>query len=336
VAPKKRRKAPSGTYWKKGRLYARDPRDGRYRSTGTDVPEQAEILLAKWRAEAWEQEHFPRRAVHTRQATLQEAVDAFLNERQHKKSIDDDRERLGRVVVHFGPDKPLVEIGRADIVAFLGQLTTKGGKPAAPATRNRYRAALRTCFKVAVQNGMAIENPVSTIKLLPEHNERDRIASRDEEEALIDAADQEMKKLIVIAIWTGMRLSEILGIQPKHIDWKVRSVKLGRTKSGRSRTVPMARPVVEALKDFEGFKLTAAQASQRFRALTAELGIEDLRFHDLRHTACTRMRQAGIDVFTMASISGHETLDMLRRYMTITEEDQLKAMAKVEGQNRRR
>lgn len=329
---KRRRKLPagSGLYWRPNSpfIWAKDPRDGRYFSTRTDVPEQAVALMSKLRAEAFEREHFPARAAATRGATLKDAADAFLAEKAHKKSIQDDRERLAKAVAYFA-DKPLVEIGRADIVAFLGQLKTRSGDEATPATRNRYRAVLNTTFKVAVQNGMASTNPVQTIEPLPEHNERDRVASEAELQEILAEADPELATLVTIAVWTGMRLSEILGIQPSHINWKAKSIRLGKTKTGRKRTVPMAPPVEAALRKQSHFESTSAQVSKRFHDLVERLGIEDLRFHDLRHTACTRMRQAGIDVFTMASISGHETLDMLRRYMTITEADQLAAIMKV-------
>ena len=329
VATKRRRKLPEGLglYWRPDSPYIwmKDPRDGKQRSTRTDVVEQAKALMAKLRAEAFETEHFPGRAVAGRRATLAEAAEQFLEEKAHKASVNDDEERLRRAIEFFG-DRPLVEIARPDIVAFLA------GLEVAVATRNRYRACLNTCWNLAVKNGLTTTNPVSQVELLPEHNERDRIATDEELERLIEAADEELRRAIIIAVWTGMRLGEIASLKPGWIDLdsKVIRIPQAATKAKERRTVPMATPVLDALEDFKGFKAKSSALSVGFNKLTRKLGIEDLRFHDLRHTACTRMRRAGIDIMTMASISGHATLEQLRRYMTIDEDDQLSAIARVE------
>ncbi|MGF1511813.1 MAG: tyrosine-type recombinase/integrase [Myxococcota bacterium] len=321
-ASKKSPRKVAGTWLKKGVYYSRDP-EGRAVSLKTSDPKMAELLVAKWKSLKFEEEFFPNRAVYTKGTTLKEAVVQYLAEKAHKKSIDDDRERLQKFMDHVGPETKLLKLERKDFVGFLNGLDVK------PATRNRYRAALNTMMKVSVQNGLATENPVQNIELLPEHNERDRIATQEELEKILEEADDELRALVTIAFWTGMRLGEILGIRPNHIDWKAKSIKLGNTKNGRSRTVPMPPPVEAVLKGHERFLSTSQQASKRFHDLVQRLGIEDLRFHDLRHTACTRMRAAGVDLFTMASISGHESLEMLRRYQTITPKDQLSAMKRV-------
>ncbi len=327
---KRRRKLPDGLglYWRKdsSSIWMIDPRDGKKRSTRTDVVEQAVALISKLKTEVFETEHFPARAVANKRATLDEAVEQFLAERAHKASIDDDRQRLTRAVEHFG-DQPLVEIARVDVIDFLT------GLGLAPATRNRYRAALHSCWALAVKNRLANENPVAEVELLPEDNERDRIATQDELDRLIEGADPELRSAIVIAVWSGMRLGEIVGIEPGWIDREGRVIRIPQasTKARTARTVPMAAAVVEALAEFEGFKSTNGNISGRFARLTERLGIPDLRFHDLRHTACTRMRRAGVDVMTMATISGHKTLEQLRRYMTIDEDDQLNAVRAVES-----
>ena len=94
--------------------------------------------------------------------------------------------------------------------------------------------------------------------------------------------------------------------------------------------MPIPDDVIEALDGFEGFESKNGNVSGRFARLTERRGIEDLKFHDLRHTACTRMRRAKVDVMTMATISGHKTLEQLRRYMTIDENDQLDAIRAVQ------
>lgn len=311
--PKPKRKLSRGLYWRGSRIWMRDPVDDRYVSTGTNVPEQAEALLAKRKALGFEREHFPNRAQHTRGATLQEAVDDFLSEKKHKRSIRSDRIRLAKVVEHFGPDSKLTSIGRRHLVEFLD------GLGVAPSTRNRYRAAIHSMLQLAVQNDLIIQNVCSTIPLLKENNERDRVLEAGEFEALLEHADEELRRLLIVLHGTGARLSEALAMTKQGL--------IRDSKNGESRKVPLTKEVQKALAP--GFESTPNQLGKRFETCREKAGIEDIRLHDLRHDFATRLRRKGVDIMTIAQLLGHRSLIVVRRYQTISDKDLAEAVQKL-------
>lgn len=126
---------------------------------------------------------------------------------------------------------------------------------------------------------------------------------------------------MIVAIETGMRLGEILNMQWHNIDLKNSTVVLKDTKNGERRVVPLssrARKTIASLprhiagEAFPGLSNTAV--SHRFILLRKKLEIEDLRFHDLRHEATSRLFEKELDMMEVASIAGHKTLHMLKRY----------------------
>lgn len=177
------------------------------------------------------------------------------------------------------------------------------------------------------------------VRFAPERNARDRVCGPEEYQRLVAAADPELRLVILLGYWTAMRLGEIAALTWDRVDLKRRSVRLetGHTKTGHGRKVPLSAEAVEALKqhprrmDGAVFEHSAGTLSPRFARLTRQLGIEDLRFHDLRHTAATRLRRAGVDVMTIQEITGHKSLAMLKRYQTTTEEDLRAAMERAEA-----
>ena len=76
---------------------------------------------------------------------------------------------------------------------------------------------------------------------------------------------------------------------------------------------------------------TDKRFSAMFHKLTRALDVSELRFHDLRHTAATNLRRAGVDLFTIKQITGHKTLKMLERYNCVNVDDLKEARGKVQG-----
>jgi integrase len=111
------------------------------------------------------------------------------------------------------------------------------------------------------------------------------------------------------------------------------------TKEGAVKAAPLTAEIVDELRalprNVSGrvFRCRRDWYSRAFGTLCASLKppIVDLHFHDLRHTALTNMRRRGLDLVTMAAISGHKTLDMLRRYQHVSEDDLRAAMDTVSG-----
>lgn len=174
--------------------------------------------------------------------------------------------------------------------------------------------------------GYAISNPVQMIRKPAMPPGRDRVLSVTEEAALLaDLAPNGrrnplMLPLVIVAIETAMRRSEILGMRWEHVDLDRRTVFLPLTKNGQSRHVPLSSRAVETLRamprsaDGRVFPINMAAMEANFLHAVRRVGIENLHFHDLRHTAASRMASKLPNVIELAAVTGHTSLQMLKRY----------------------
>jgi len=147
----------------------------------------------------------------------------------------------------------------------------------------------------------------------------------EEYEKLLKASSGELRLAIILGFWTGMRFGEVANLQWKHIDTKANSLRLSRqeTKEADNKEIPIPNAVKQELKklahsiDGKLFKTKSELLSGQFVKLCSRLGIKDLHFHDLRHTAVTNLRRAGVDLLTIKNITGHKSLKTLERYNRI-------------------
>jgi integrase len=133
--------------------------------------------------------------------------------------------------------------------------------------------------------------------------------------------------LVEFDLETAMRRGEILGLRWEHIDFTKRTAYLPMTKNGCSRTVPLSSKAVAVLKTLPRsingrvFPLTAPQIRDCFNRACRRAGLKNFRFHDLRHTAITRLASRLPNVIELAAVSGHRDLKMLARYYHTKPED---------------
>lgn len=165
-------------------------------------------------------------------------------------------------------------------------------------------------------------------------------------------AGRGMKAIIILAAETSMRLSELIGLHWAEIDLVARTAHLRKTKNGESRTVALTSVAVTALKTMEGlrddgrvfdwnrsdsfvnrFIGLVRRARVRYLAACKEEHtkpdprcLTDLRFHDLRHEATSRLFEKGLNIMEVASMTGHKSIQMLKRY---THVDAAKVAAKL-------
>ena len=169
-----------------------------------------------------------------------------------------------------------------------------------------------------------LTNPVKQIRIPKPGKPRQRRLRPVEEEALLAAcADRAMylHSLVVLAIETGMRFGELVSITWDNVDLKARTIYLPDTKNGHPRTVPLSTRAVEAIRavpsGYEGQVFTGKPGSIRaaFGAALKHSGVgSDMRFHDLRHEAVTRLFEKGLNHIEVGMISGHRSMSMLQRY----------------------
>ncbi len=201
-----------------------------------------------------------------------------------------------------------------------------------PSTVNRQMSVLKHCISVARSEwGFEIKrNPFDVIKLPPLGEGRDRRLKAGEWE-LISAEAQNTSNIylypiIEIAIETGMRQGEILGLIWDNIDFIGRLAFLSITKNGSSRKVPLSLRAIEILSSLQRvdervFPTNKKTVYSAWKSLMKRTGISGLRFHDLRHEAISRFFERGLSMPEVATISGHKSYKMLFRYTHMKPEE---------------
>jgi integrase len=181
----------------------------------------------------------------------------------------------------------------------------------------------------------ALENPLEGVKRMrkegmPEGRKR-RLSypapydCQDEEGLILAHAQTPMRQLFLLAVETAMRRGELLSLRWSWVhDFKNGKVAiLPDTKNGTARTVPLSKRAQSALAELKGRlkktdhifgDLTENALTLRWSALCAKLGLEDLRFHDLRHEATSRLVETGMRLDEVRLITGHKSLELLSRY----------------------
>ena len=172
--------------------------------------------------------------------------------------------------------------------------------------------------------------PTTLVKLPKMPRARDRRLKRSEESKLLKAASDyegDIADIIAFAIETAMRRAEIAQMRWEHVNLARRVVLLPETKSGEPRRVPLSSKAITILdirkKDLGPVWEIQHPASitKAFVRVCTRAKLEDLRFHDLRHEATSRLFEKGLNMMEVAAITGHKTLIMLKRYTHLRAED---------------
>ena len=220
------------------------------------------------------------------------------------------------------------QISRDQIEAYLAYRRQDDGM--APATVNRELAALKTILNWAVRREFLDKNPAADIKLMKEPKGRIRCLGLNEAQKLLDSCSPRIKPLVATALFTGMRLGELLSLIWSDIDWENRLIRVGHrsespTKNKEARIIPISDDLHEILAAIprhinsenvfhksRGGRYTSIRRS--FGNAVEASGIQDFRFHDLRHTWASRMIEAGCDLRTLQELGGWKQLSMVERY----------------------
>ncbi|MEW8324931.1 MAG: site-specific integrase [Candidatus Thiodiazotropha taylori] len=177
-------------------------------------------------------------------------------------------------------------------------------------------------------------NPVSKIRLPKEPKGRTRRLDRQEEYKLLLALKNTIVRgLVELALETALRRSEILRITRFDISFSSRTLYIPKSKTDTPRRIPLSKKATKILhsrlskvKDGYLWNIKAHSVSTAFRRACKRAGIDDLRFHDLRHEATSRLFEKGLSIMEVSSITGHQDLRMLKRYTHIRPESLVKKL----------
>jgi len=258
-------------------------------------------------------------------------------------------------------DMKVAEIARGDINRAKAKLQVKKAlrstvagpkttdKKLTPATVNRYLTSLASVFNYAVEHEIVGRHPMKggLVKHLTESGGRTRILSADEESRLLEAAHSSTWPMLALffrmCLTTAARRSEVLKLKWSSVHLDDSIAVLGTTKNGRPRSLPLVRDVKAALvaakkvrplhSDWVFYnprdpKLVFNPKSvwtecRRAAGLLNDRDdpLDRVYLHSTRHTGITRMLKGGANLAQAASVSGHQTLAMLKRYEHLAASD---------------
>jgi integrase len=199
-----------------------------------------------------------------------------------------------------------------------------------PATVNRQRTFLSGILSEAERRGYIDRNPARGVSNLPEHNDKLRWLTNDEEERLLAHAPEYLRPIIIVALHTGMRRGEVLTMKWADLDFGQKLVRVTHTKNHRIRYIPMNSRLEKLLDSMKPEATTWEKSpyvfsnletetkfkdlSRAFEGTARRSGLEDVTFHTLRHTFASRLAQAGVPLNTVRELLGHGDMTVTMRY----------------------
>jgi site-specific recombinase XerD len=254
-----------------------------------------------------------RRSAGIKFSVLADAIETF-SESHHrdKRSV---LTRLRKIRPDFD-ERVADSIKPEDIDAWLSANTST------PATSNRYRALFSLIFREALRNGKVSSNPARLVRQKKEENGIIRWLTEKEETALRAVIPPEHLPELDIALGTGMRLSEQYGLRWASVDLERKEVTLDRTKNYSGRTIPMSASVEAAFSTLKERSPKAKPSELVFSSMPRAWWEDALkaskvakyRWHDHRHTFCSRLAMKGANLKVIQTLAGHKTITMTARY----------------------
>jgi integrase len=200
-----------------------------------------------------------------------------------------------------------------------------------PATVNRELALVKHMCTKAVEWGYLKATPLRLVKFLKEPPGRLRYLTREEMGLLVEACSPHLRPIVVTALNTGMRKSEILGLKWQDIDFGAKTITIHQTKNNEPRVIPMNQTLYDELHQLPRGLHTPYvfchengerydEVKRSFTSACRKAGIMDFRFHDLRHTFASHLVMNGINLKTVQYLLGHKDIRMTLRYAHLSGE----------------
>jgi len=235
---------------------------------------------------------------------------------------------------------PVADVRRHHVQDLVDALGADG---LGASTIHLERALLRTLFYHAheVWNwSEPSENPATALKMPKLDNERDRVMSLEEQQRL-DEAIQDCRNKLVAPTLTLLRETAMRASEPLEyarwcdVDWERKVLRLIDSKAGK-RDVPLFPEAIKALRELEALnpgepqdkivRVSYESVKAAWHRACERAGVENLRLHDLRHTAATRLALASGNGFLVKALTGHKDEKMMNRYVNVKADDVVKFM----------
>ena len=262
--------------------------------------------------------------------TFKDLMDKYMTEysalNKAPKSHERDKGLRKNLEPVFG-DLILTEISPMQISEYKVKRRMEG---ASPRTVNYELTLMGHAFNLAIREWEWLkDNPVNKIKKEKVDNFIERWLTLEEEEKLKEASPKWLQDIIIFAIHTGLRESEILDLIWRQVDLNRRTITIYEQKNKSVDTLPLSQTVVNLLlkkikyphnENDHVFRNTCenriltSNLIKTFQVAVKKSGIRRLRFHDLRHTFATRLVQNGVDLLTLQKLGRWKEIKMVMRY----------------------
>lgn len=262
------------------------------------------------------------------------------------------KELLQNHIFPFFGNTDITKITINDVNNYFQNLLTKSngrGSNLKPSTINLVLVFFKSIFKEAYASEVITKNPTSRLKMLPNESLPIKVLSIKDQNKLVNHClnniDDSRYLGIIIALYTGLRIGELLGLTWSNIDFRGKTISINQTlvkykndegyhhsltnpkTSSSKRIIPISKQLEQLLKDEKQKKLSNFVVSKDhkyclirsyqefFKSTLKKLNIEYVNFHVLRHTFATRCIELGIDIKTISEIMGHKNaIITLNRY----------------------
>jgi integrase len=340
--------AKGKTWWRVDEwLLLPDGRLTRYRKKKVPTREQAALLAAKVKTDAFEG-----RFLERKKKAPSKSVKALWNayEPITKRDNDSWQTNVGRarhLLRHLG-DKLADQLSLKDIDAYrnarFAEVTRRKLVPA-PGTVDREVALLLRVLNYSVSCGELPRNPLAGVKLLRKPNIRRTVVTEEAFEKLLGRASEAFRPILLVAYDHGLRKGEILDLTWEQLDLKEGVIRLAPqdTKGGEHRVVYLTSRTLAAIAALPR-RLHAThvfvnpetgerwkEVRRMFSRACAAAGLKGVWFHDLRRSFVTNARRRGIPESVVMKLSGHRTRAVFERYNVVSEDDLKSAVRQLEA-----
>ena len=282
------------------------------------------------------------KTIEARRHTVAETIDRYIRDVLPNKSASMQNQRIQleewkREIGHLTLDQLTAQV-ICECRDRFKSVVTQSKTARTPATVNRLLAALSHVLSIAVAEWEWLDDsPMRKVRRLKEPRGRVRFLSPEERSSLLDVCDSSDCKvlglIVRIALSTGMRKAEILWLKWPDIDLSTGKTIIHYTKNGHRRATFLTGRTLELIRRHSKIRHLKTELlfpspltpdkpiNFNFAWGTAvkRAGIENFRFHDLRHEFATRLAEEGASLAQLSEALGHKTLSMVRRYSHLTE-----------------
>lgn len=293
-----------------------------YKSTETTNKRQAQRLHDKLRSERWERENLGLKPVRT----WDDATTKWLEETSHKRTHEWDKSIIKWLSPHLG-GRDLATINRE----LLDAVRAERLKGVTPATANRYMALVRSILRRACYEWEWLDR-VPKVGMFRQAGGRVRSLTREDLARLLAELPLHLADMALFSVATGLRQANVTRLQWRQVSLERRHLWVGadQHKNGSAHAVPLNEAAMEVLErrkgDHRSYVFTyegqpIVQVNTRaWRNALKRAGIEDFRWHDLRHTFATWHREAGTPTHELQRLGGWKTQAMVERYAHVAPE----------------